>query len=98
MVKFTKQGNDILTNFLVMRGDDSTHVEDNLFYAVKTQIWDRAATPEVYLKQGKAQILHKGVCDGTHSGENMIFYAPLVDKNHNWLNESSHVKIDDICK
>lgn len=102
-VKFTKQGNDILTDFLVMRGDDSTPVEDNLFYAVKTQIWDSikdttSSTPEVYLKQGKAQILHRGVCDGTHSGENMIFYATLVDKNHNWLNESSHVKIDDICK
>ncbi|EGF1422356.1 hypothetical protein IB305_004762 [Salmonella enterica] len=102
-VKFTKQGNDVLADILVMRGDKLTPVEDSLMYSVHTVIWNKIndstrESPSVRLKQGKVQILHKGVCDGSHSGDSLFFYATLSDKRNSWLNDSAAVKIDELCK
>lgn len=101
--QFTKQGNDVLVDILVMRGDEATPVEDDLMYSVQTFIWNKiddttSAVPLVRLKQGKAKFLHKGVCDGSHSGDAMYFYATLRDKQGHWLNDSTRVKIDELCK
>lgn len=101
-VQFTKQGNDVLADILVMRGDKVSPVEDSLMYSVHAVIWNKrddttVGSSFVQLKDGKAKFLYKGVCDGSHSGNSMYIYATLTDKTGKWLNDSQARPIDDLC-